>query len=132
MSSHFAGNDSALVGPALRAFNQIAKAWSLTTSEQSAVLAQPEDIVVAVAQTGVIEGLPPETLERISYVLGIYRALHTIFPNQAQADGWIRRPNTAGLFKGAPALALMCSGKIEDLASVLAFLEAGGLVDSSL
>ncbi|MER2020420.1 MAG: hypothetical protein ABS932_02605 [Stenotrophomonas sp.] len=132
MSKHFAGNDSALAGPALRAFNQIAKAWSLTTSERSAVLAQPEDIVVTVAQTGVVEELPPETLERISYVLGIYHALHTIFPNQAQADGWIRRPSTAGLFKGATALALMCSGKIEDLASVRAFLEAGGLVDSSL
>lgn len=130
MSKPFAGNDPALVGAALRAFNQIAKAWSLTTSEQSAVLGQSVDVAVAVAQTDIVEDLRPEVLERISYVLGIYRALHTIFPSQAQANGWIRRPNRADVFNGAPALTFMCSGSVEDLALVRSYLEAEGLVDS--
>ena len=71
-----------------------------------------------------------EALERISYLLGIYRAVHTIFPNQQQADGWVRQPNSAPLFQGASALALMCSGRLDDLAAVRQHLEAGGLLDS--
>ena len=74
--------------------------------------------------------LRAQTMERVSYVLGIYRALHTIFPDQEQADGWLRRPNASALFKGRPALVLMCSGRLEDLASVRAHLDALGLGES--
>ncbi|WP_185959232.1 antitoxin Xre/MbcA/ParS toxin-binding domain-containing protein [Stenotrophomonas maltophilia] len=130
MSMRIVGIDSALAGPALRSFSQIANAWSLSIVEQGAVLGQPEDVVLALAQTGVVEGLQQEALERISYVLGIYRALHTIFPNRTQADGWIRRPNNARLFNGAPALALMCSGSVDDLAAIREYLEAEGRLDA--
>ena len=33
--------------------------------------------------------LPHDVLERISYILGIYKALHLIFGNEQQADAWI-------------------------------------------
>jgi len=130
MEKPFASNDPALAEPGLRTFNQVAKAWSLTASEQSALLGQPIDVTALLAQPGSVEGVGPEMLERISYVLGIYRALHTLFPNRAQADGWIRRPNKANAFEGASALSLMCSGRLEDMAQVRSFLEAGGQVDT--
>ncbi len=69
----------------------------------------------------------PETLKRISFVLGIYAALHTLFPDQQQADGWIRRPNAGAPFKGEPALALMCTGRLGDLEIVREYLEGQGL-----
>jgi len=127
LSTPFAIDDRRLVRPALLAFVGIAKAWSLTEAEQSAILGQPMNAVLAALNEDGVSELRPDTLERVSYVLGIYRALHTIFPNQQQADRWVSRPNTAVLFEGAPALALLCSGRAADLAAVRQYLEAQGL-----
>ena len=38
--------------------------------------------------------LEQDTLCRISYLLGIYKALHTLLPQKA-ADEWIKKPNIA-------------------------------------
>lgn len=122
-------NAPGLAGPALQAFVQIVNAWSLTELEQSAILGQPVEAAFAVLKTGVVDDIWPETLERVSYLIGIYRALRTIFPNQQQADGWVRRPNTAAPFSGDNALALMCSGRLSDLATVRQYLEAEVLVE---
>ncbi|EKT4071996.1 MbcA/ParS/Xre antitoxin family protein [Stenotrophomonas geniculata] len=123
MSSHFSGHDACLAAPALRIFTNIARAWSLTDWEQSEILGQPVSDAFALLTTGVVDDRWPETLERLSYVIGIYAALHTVFRDQQQADGWIRRPNQAPLFGGAPALSLMRCGRIEGLASVRKYLE---------
>jgi antitoxin Xre/MbcA/ParS-like protein len=122
-------NDSGLTGPALTAFGKIAEAWSLTVQEQSALLDQPISVYSCTWDLSNADAPLPELLERVSYILGIYRALHTIFPSQEQADGWVRRPNTAAPFNGAAALTLMCSGRLQDLAAVRRHLEAGGVVD---
>lgn len=118
-----------LAGPAIRAFVQVAKQWSLTELEQSAILGQPMEMALASlhAERG---NLHPEILVRVSYVLGIYRALHTIFPSRLQADVWIRRSSTAEVFQGASALQLMCSGRIEDLSLVREYLSSQGLDDT--
>ena len=41
---------------------------------------------------------------RISYVLGIYRALQILLPEPERADAWVRRPNDAVPFGGRSAL----------------------------
>ncbi|WP_081279681.1 antitoxin Xre/MbcA/ParS toxin-binding domain-containing protein [Stenotrophomonas maltophilia] len=69
-----------------------------------------------------VDGLKP-------YLIAIYRALRTIFPNRRQADKWVRRPNAARLFKGHTAIAVMCRGGIDGLTSLRTHLEAGGLID---
>ena len=48
--------------------------------------------------------LSRDTLERISYILGIWKALQILLPDPAAADAWIRKPNAAPLFSGKPAL----------------------------
>lgn len=68
-----------------------------------------------------------ETLERVSYLIGIYVAPHIIFPDQGQVDFWVRRANNSPLFNGTIALALMCSGRLADLAAVREHLEVEGL-----
>lgn len=130
MSQQFASNDPRLAEPAFRAFTSIAKAWALTDLEQSKILGQSVDDAFAVLVTGIVGDRWPDTLERVSFVIGIYAALHSVFRNQEQADGWIRRPNQAALFGGGPALALMCSGRVEDLASVREHIEGQGICDA--
>ncbi|WP_323145441.1 MbcA/ParS/Xre antitoxin family protein [Stenotrophomonas maltophilia] len=122
MSSEFSVN-----GPARRVFARIADVWSLSEEEQAAILGQP--VGVAFQIDDVSGDIQIETLERVSYLVGIYRALHAIFPNDDQADRWIRRANKAPLFGGLPALALMCTGRVCDLASVRQHLDAQGPFD---
>jgi hypothetical protein len=68
--------------------------------------------------------LSKDTLERISYILGIYKALHLIFSDKDAADGWIARANDAPLFGGKPALERMLSGNVADLFVVRRYLDA--------
>ncbi|WP_457894601.1 antitoxin Xre/MbcA/ParS toxin-binding domain-containing protein [Stenotrophomonas hibiscicola] len=127
MNESFSSEDPRLAGPALRSFTQIADSWSLTALEQSALLGQP--VSTAFTAVAAEEGGDRwrETLKRVSYLVGIYQLLHTIFSNPQQADSWVRRPNRGMLFKGDSALHLMCSGRLADLAAVRQHLEVEGL-----
>ena len=68
--------------------------------------------------------LPKDTLERISYLLGIYKALQILLPDEQAADDWVRRPNTASPFGGGSALDRMLSGQVSDLYVVRQYLDA--------
>ncbi len=68
--------------------------------------------------------LPRDTLERISYVLGIYKALQILIPDPRSADVWIKKPNGAPLFNGKSALARMLTGNVSDLYVVRQYLDA--------
>ena len=68
--------------------------------------------------------LPKDTLERISYILGIYKALQILLPDEQAADEWVRRPNAALLFDGQSALDRMLSGQVADLFVVRQYLDA--------
>lgn len=63
-------------------------------------------------------------LERISYVLGIYKALQILFPDPVRADAWIKRANSAPLFAGQRALDRLLSGNVSDLFVVRQYLDA--------
>ena len=67
--------------------------------------------------------LSRDVLERISYVLGIYKALQILFSDPRNADEWITRPNTAGPFGGRSALERMLSGNVGDLYVVRQYLD---------
>ncbi len=68
--------------------------------------------------------LPKDTLERISYILGIYKALQILLPDEKAADDWVKRPNEAPLFSGRSALDRMLSGQVADLFVVRQYLDA--------
>ena len=67
--------------------------------------------------------LSQDTLDRISYLLGIYKVLHILLPSSTAADNWIKEPNTAPLFKGGNALTYMLSGEIKHLKNVKLYLD---------
>ena len=50
---------------------------------------------------GAVAAIPKDALERISYVMGIYKGLKMLLPRTA--DEWVRKPNEAPLFAGRPA-----------------------------
>jgi hypothetical protein len=71
---------------------------------------------------GAVAAISKDALERISYVLGIYKGLHILLPRTA--DDWVRKPNNASLFGGRSALDRMASGNVADLYLVRQYVDA--------
>jgi hypothetical protein len=68
--------------------------------------------------------LTRDCLERASYILGIYRALRILFPDEAQSDRWIHTPNDNPLFDGSAPVDKMLGGLVVDLAVVREHLDS--------
>jgi hypothetical protein len=67
--------------------------------------------------------LPRDTMERISYLMGIHKGLRIIFSNHPErAYEWVGRANAAAPFNGMTALSYMLGGKVIDLADVRQYL----------
>ena len=111
-------------GAGLRAFTQIAELWHLSIAEQLALLGITSRSTYFKWRNDAQPKLPRDTLERLSYLLGIYKALQLLLPDAPAADEWIRRPNEAPLFGGRSALERMLSGNVADLFLVRQYLDA--------
>ncbi len=118
------GAAAAAGGAGLRAFTQIAELWHLSISEQLALLGITSRSTYFKWRKEPQPKLPRDTLERLSYLLGIYKALQLLLPDVPAADEWIRRPNDAPLFGGKSALERMLSGNVADLFIVRQYLDA--------
>jgi len=113
-----------LSGPALRTFFRIAELWRLSVEEQMTLLGQTARSTFFKWKKEANAVLPKDTLERISYIVGIYKALQLLLPNEQAADEWVKRPNTAPPFVGRSALDRMLSGQVADLYIVRQYLDA--------
>jgi hypothetical protein len=113
-----------LSGPALRTFFRIADRWGLSVDEQMTLLGVTARSTFFKWKKSAGALLPKDTLERISYILGIYSALQILLPDAAAADAWVKRPNAAPLFGGGSALGRMLSGQVADLFVVRQYLDA--------
>lgn len=113
-----------LTGPALRAFFNITRRWGLTAEQERVLLGSPGRSTFFRWKRDLDGALSQDTLERISYLLGIWKALQILFPDPGQADTWVRRANDAPLFGGQSALERMLAGQVADLYSVRRYLDA--------
>lgn len=114
----------AMAAAGLRAFGRIALAWGLSVDEQLALLGQPpRSTFFAWRKAPERAALPRDTLERLSNILGIYKALQILLPDAAAADAWPRQPNAAPAFGGGTALARMLAGNVADLNLVRRYLD---------
>jgi hypothetical protein len=68
--------------------------------------------------------LTRDLLERTSYILGIYKSMQILFPDQALADQWLANPNDNPLFNGSAPVDRLLAGQVVDLAVVRNFLDA--------
>jgi len=107
----------------LRAFVRIAERWGLSIDEQRRLLGEPpRSTFFAWRKSPAHAALTRDTLERLSLLLGIYKALQILLPDADAADAWVKKPNTA--FGGSSALALMLGGNVGDLLRVRRWLDA--------
>src|SRR5215218_6180918 len=113
-----------LSGPGIRTFFTIASAWRLSPDEQRGLLGWPAASTYYKYRSGDVGALSFDTLTRLSLVLGIYKALHVLYPDAALADSWVRLPNAHPLFGGRPGLQLMIDGGIDGLFQVRRLLDA--------
>lgn len=117
-------NVNSLGGAGLRAFANIAEAWELTVAEQLTLLGIASRSTFFKWRRERNPRLPRDTLERLSYLLGIYKSLQILLPDPLIADAWIRKSNTAAPFGGRSALERMLSGQVADLYVVRQYLDA--------
>jgi hypothetical protein len=110
----------------LTTFLNIAAEWELDSASQMALLGVPSRTTFFRWKKSPPGALPPDTLERLSHVFGIYKSLQILLPGPSAAE-WIHRPNDAPLFGGRTALELMLTG-VAGLFLVRAYLdgERGG------
>jgi hypothetical protein len=121
---HYPARGDTLAGPGLRAFFKLAERWNLKVAEQRKLLGDPPESTFYKWKRERDGALTRDTLERISYLLGIYKALAILFPQAERADAWLRRPNSAPTFGGKSALERMLSGNVADLFTVRQYLDA--------
>jgi hypothetical protein len=119
-----AADPSRVSDPALRTFFRIAEGWKLGVREQMRLLGDPPKSTFYKWKQASDVVLGKDTLERLSYVFGIYSALQVLLPQPEAADAWIRKPNDAPLFGGRSALERMLSGQVADLYVVRQYLDA--------
>ncbi|MFI5230571.1 MAG: antitoxin Xre-like helix-turn-helix domain-containing protein [Gemmatimonadales bacterium] len=119
-------NAAHLARAGLATFFRIGDEWKLDTAQQAALLGLVSRTTFFRWKKSPPASLPPDTLERLSHVFGIYKSLQILLPAELAA-GWVHRPNDAPLFGGRPAVELMLGG-VAGLFLVRAYLdgERGG------
>ena len=113
--------DPAFSKTAKRAFFRIMERWQVDNESARILLGTPGRSTFFAWKKAEGGLLPHDALERVSYVLGIYKGLQLLFPEAAQADAWVHKPNEA--FGGRSALQHMLAGHVVDLHHVRAYLD---------
>ena len=117
-------NDDRKARMALGTVFNIMKAWDVSEDDEAAILGQPDREALRAWKDERGPPIGEETILRISYVLGIFKAINILLPDSRIADEWVERPNKARIFGGRSALDRMTDGDIEDLKIVRQYLDA--------
>jgi len=107
-----------LGGAGLRAFFNIARAWKLSEAQQLRLLGLTVRSTLFAWKRKAAQGpvkLGPDTLERLGNLVGIWKALAILFPQDEIADRWVHQPNDNYPFLGESPLTTM-QGSMEGLA----------------
>jgi hypothetical protein len=113
-----------LSGSAIEGFFAITDKWQLSVDQAGALLGDlPRSSVYKLRSTPKTLGM--DQLTRISYVVGIFNALHILLPD-ALADAWMTGPNDNQLFRGQSPLDFVIRTGIPGLHDVRSMLEALG------
>lgn len=108
---------------ALRTVLNILDAWEVSIPDRLKLLGCDLGTYHRWTNTRKLGDIYPDTLERLSYLLGIWKALKILFPDSAVADSWIHRANDAPEFNGQTPLVIMKLGHVEGLSRVRRYLD---------
>jgi len=109
--------------PGLKTFFTIMAQWQVRDEEARALLGGVSNGPFYEMKRNPARVLETDRLTRISYVIGIYKALH-ILHGDALADEWVRLPNRNPLFGGDTPLAFMIRGGLPALQTVRRLVDA--------
>ena len=95
---------------ARKAFFKIATAWKIRDEEAKSLLGGISNGAFYQLKSGESKTtLDQDRLVRISLLVGIFKALNTLY-SQKLADAWISQPNNNAMFTGESPLAYMVKG----------------------
>ncbi|HMF65000.1 MAG TPA: MbcA/ParS/Xre antitoxin family protein [Edaphobacter sp.] len=107
---------------AIEGFFSIADKWTVSIDQAGELLGGvPTSSVYSMKKTP--RTLRQDELMRISYVVGIYKALHILLP-EALADRWMTSPNDNPLFGGRTPLEFVIQAGIPGLQQVRSLVDA--------
>ena len=112
-----------LSGPALRAFFNIVSLWKVRDEDARALLGGVTNGPYYEMKRNPDRLLDVDRLTRISYLVGIFKALR-ILHSQELADEWVHLPNQNALFAGESPLAFMLRGGLPAMQRVRRLLDA--------
>jgi len=108
---------------ALKAFFNIATRWQIRDEDARALLGGVSNGPYYQMKKNPDRVLDADTLLRISYLIGVFKALH-ILHSEPLADEWIRLPNANRIFAGRSPLAYMLAGGLPAIETVRRLLDA--------
>ena len=114
--------EDVIPGDALRGFFHIMDAWDVGAADARTLLGSPAERTYYAWRRGNVVRVPSDTLRRIGYIAGIYKALQILYSDGHLADSWIRRQNRE--FGDQSPLERMRGGDVVDLAAVRSYLDA--------
>ena len=107
---------------ALEGFFKIMSLWDVGNEDARIILGAPPVRTFFAWKKNPPAKLPEDTLRRIGYVAGIWKALQIVYSDPKFADTWISRPND--FFGGQTPLRRLAAGDVTDLAAVRAYVDA--------
>jgi hypothetical protein len=112
-----------LSAPALGAFFNIMAHWQARDEDARALLGGVSNGPYYEMKRNPDRVLETDRLTRISYLIGIFKALHLVHAPPL-ADEWVRLPNRNPLFGGDTPLAYMIRGGLPAMQTVRRLLDA--------
>ncbi len=117
------GERERLSAPAIKAFFNIMTRWAVRDDDARALLGGISNGPFYEWKRDPDRLVDADRLTRISYLIGIYKALH-ILHGKNLADQWVRLPNTNPIFAGDTPLAYMTRGGLPAMHTVRRLLDA--------
>ncbi len=107
---------------ALKAFFSITQRWGVRDEDARALLGGVSNGPFYRWKKDPARTLDTDTLTRISFLVGIFKALHLLY-GPALADQWVGLPNTNRLFAGRTPLGFMIDGGLPAMQAVRRLLD---------
>ncbi|WP_166256340.1 antitoxin Xre-like helix-turn-helix domain-containing protein [Marinobacter salicampi] len=109
---------------ALKGFFNICREWDCTQEEMMQMLGGVSRSTLYKYQKLPYIKLSRDLLERISYVLGIYKSLRLMYPTAERANRRVRLPTTELPFTGTSAMDYMTRGSMRHLMQTRRYFDA--------
>ncbi|WP_339523954.1 MbcA/ParS/Xre antitoxin family protein [Pseudomonas sp. EA_35y_Pfl2_R111] len=108
---------------ALKFFFNLMDKWDCTVEQQMVLLGSiGRSTLYKYRQLPEVR-LPRDTMERVSYLMGIHKSLRILFGDKPSTYEWIKKANSEAPFNGNSALQVMLAGGVVDLADVRRYLD---------